>query len=272
MLTGLSACAPIDPVLSGRSGNGGGLGEHSVQNIVDGVAGAYIEPVSPSRTGVTFVGDFETRSTLQWSGEQSVASDRILVVSDPHIQGNYAAKFTVRSGDDPINASGERAELYLTGDDMESSGQERWYRWQTKWESDFSKTSQGWSIFAQWHHTGSYGPPPVAFQILNEQMYLAINKQGGSDAYRRFPLGTFRRGVWRQFLFHAKWSPYASTGFVEVWVDGVRVLPKTYIHTMYSNQKNYLKVGLYRSSRSLTDILWHDGWTKGTSRTAVMGY
>jgi hypothetical protein len=34
-----------------------------------------------------------------------------LVVTSPHRQGNYALRATVKDGDDPINASGNRNEL-----------------------------------------------------------------------------------------------------------------------------------------------------------------
>lgn len=82
---------------------------------------------------VVWRGDFESGDLSQWSSKQSVSADRLQVVTSPVAQGRYALKVTVRQGDDPINASGNRNELvYLT---YEPSCTERWYRWQTMFPS-----------------------------------------------------------------------------------------------------------------------------------------
>ncbi len=47
-------------------------------------------------------GDFETGNLSQWSKPQSVASDRLMVVTDVVREGDYALKATVKQGDNPI--------------------------------------------------------------------------------------------------------------------------------------------------------------------------
>ncbi|MBI5547711.1 MAG: heparin lyase I family protein, partial [Deltaproteobacteria bacterium] len=70
-------------------------------------------------------GDFETGDLSQWSRSQQVSSDRLRVVSSPTRQGRHALRVEVRQGDDPINASGNRAELVQMTNEAE--GDERYY-------------------------------------------------------------------------------------------------------------------------------------------------
>ena len=67
-------------------------------------------PPPPSST-VVWRGDFETGNLSQWSSAQMVSADRLQVVTSPARQGGYALKATVRQGDNPIGASGNRNEL-----------------------------------------------------------------------------------------------------------------------------------------------------------------
>lgn len=236
---------------------------------------ALIAPVSSQAPGVIWKGDFETGNWSQFSSNRHVVNKpgRLTLVSNPVAQGKYAAKFVVMNGDDPINASGDRAELVAPSSVWEVEGQERWYRWQTMFASDFPTITKGWQIFLQWHHESLYGgSPPLAFNVVDDTMSVSIASKVKNDVYRRFNLGRLKRGVWRDFVFHVKWSSNPSVGFIELYIDGQLAIPKTYIYTMYSGSKNYMKMGLYRSSGiSQAGTLWHDGMTVGTTRQAVMG-
>jgi uncharacterized protein (TIGR03382 family) len=209
-------------------------------------------------------GDFETGNLSQWSRVQSVASDRLQVVSDVVREGRYALKTTVRQGDDPIRASGNRNELaYLT---EEAPGTEYFYKWSTLFPENFPSV-HSWQLFAQWHQTGCCGSPPLEFYVVGEEMFL---RAGGSEG-RVVWSGPLVRGRWNDFVLHVKWSSDPNTGFVEMYKDGELVLPKTFAATQFGGERNYLKLGLYRdSSISQVGVVYHDGFTMGTTLADVM--
>jgi hypothetical protein len=208
-------------------------------------------------TGVVWRGDFETGNIDQWSGKQMVSADRLQVVSSPTRQGSYALKVTVKQGDNPISASGNRNELVKMTNEKE--GDEYFYKWSTMFASDFPSAAT-WQLFTQWHHSGDSGSPPVEFYVNGETIYLRVQ---GSTVVWTTPLV---RGQWQDFIFHVKWSANSSVGFVELYRNGQLVLPKRYVATMYSGQTNYLKVGLYRNSTiAPTGVVYHDGWIQGRS-------
>jgi hypothetical protein len=225
------------------------------------IAEARVCSGTPAASTVVWRGDFETGNLTQWSHTQLVSSDRIQVVSSPVRQGSRAVKVTVKQGDDPIDSSGNRNEMVrLT---YEPAGSEYYYRWSTMFAPDFPAPAT-WQLFTQWHHSGSAGSPPVEFVVNNGNILLYCS----SKEVWRTPLV---RGVWNDFVFHAKWSSSASTGFVELYLNGKLVLPKKYCSTQFSGQTNYLKVGLYRNDTiAPTGIVYHDNWVMGRSLSDVM--
>ncbi|QSQ27496.1 heparin lyase I family protein [Pyxidicoccus parkwayensis] len=209
----------------------------------------------PTGSSVVWVGDFETNSRSQWSSAQMVSADRLAIVSSPLRQGRYALKATVKQGDDPINASGNRNELVRMT--REPVGSEYYYRWSTMFDSTYP-SAKAWQLFAQWHHEGDSGSPPVEFDVYGEELRLNIGGSPGTIVWRA-PLV---RGKWLDFIFHVRWSPDSSVGFVELYLNGQLVLPKRNIATQFPGMLNYLKVGLYRNETiAQTGIVYHDGWT-----------
>jgi hypothetical protein len=215
-------------------------------------------------SSVVWRGDFESGDRAQWSRTQMVSEDRLQVVSSPARQGRYALKATVRQGDDPINSSGNRNELLKMT--REPVGSEYYYRWSTMFTPDFPSVKT-WQIFAQWHHEGCCGSPPLEFSVYSEEMHLNIGGDPGTLVWHA-PLV---RGQWQDFILHVKWSPDARVGFVELYHNGKLVLPKRNIATMYPGMLNYLKVGLYRSDTvTRTGVVYHDGWTMARSLADVL--
>jgi hypothetical protein len=208
---------------------------------------------------VVWRGDFETGDISQWTKAQMVSPDRLLVGTSPVTQGRYAMKTTVYQGDDPIDSSGNRNELVQMTN--EPSGSEYFYKWSTMFDTSFP-SERHWQLFAQWHHSGNSGSPPVEFYVYGEEMRLNIGGSPGMQVWQA-PLV---RNQWRDFVFHVKWSSDPQVGFVELYVDGQLALPKRYIATQYPGQLNYLKVGLYRDEViEPVGILYHDKWTMSRS-------
>jgi hypothetical protein len=224
-------------------------------------AASSTPPSTPPPSGnAVWRGDFETGDLSQFSRAQMVSADRLQVVSSPVHQGRYAVKVTVKQGDNPIGASGNRNELVrLT---YEPAGSEYFYRWSTMFAPDFPSPAT-WQLFTQWHHDGSSGSPPVEFALNNGRMILYCS---GTQVWSA-PLV---RGAWQDFIFHAKWSSNPSVGFVELYLNGQLVLPRRYCATQFPGMLNYLKTGLYRNSTiAPTGVLYHDGWTMGRTLADV---
>ncbi len=225
-------------------------------------AAVVLTSASAAQASVLWRGDFETGDISQWSKAQEVAPERLQIVTNPVAPGSqYALKATVIQGDNPIGASGNRNELvYLS---YEPSGTERYYRWQTMFAEDYP-SADTWQLFTQWHHSGDSGSPPVEFTIRNEEIALGIT----SNAVWRAPLV---RGVWHDFVFHVKWSSDPSEGFIELWYDGQRVIPKSYMATQFPGMTQYLKQGLYRNNTiSQTGVVYHDGFVIGETLEDVV--
>jgi hypothetical protein len=80
------------------------------------------------------------------------------------------------------------------------------------------------------------------------------------------------RGVWHEYVLHVRWSADPRRGLLELWYDGVRVLPLTHVPTLFPGQGGYLKVGLYRHPAIReTQVVFHDGFIAGASRADVLG-
>jgi MYXO-CTERM domain-containing protein len=215
-----------------------------------------------SWAGVVWKGDFETGDTSQYSSVQRVSADRLQVVPSPVRQGRYALKATVRQGDDPINSSGNRNELVYQG--REAEGSEYYYRWQVLFPADYP-SAKTWQVFTQWHHDGCCGSPPVEFNIYGEELRLTL-----TDSVTPWQT-KLERGVWQDFIFHVKWSPDPSVGFVELWHNGQFVLSKYKHATMYEGDGIYLKLGLYRSDTvASVGVVYHDGFVQATQLADVL--
>jgi hypothetical protein len=235
-------------------------------NLNDWASIAETRPCAAAVAGSSVVwrGDFETGNHSQWTRTQMVSADRLQVVPSPVRQGRYALKATVYQGDDPINSSGNRNELVRMT--REAVGSEYYYRFNTMFASDFP-SAKTWQLFAQWHHEGGSGSPPVEFYVYGEEVRLNIGGDPGVIVWKA-PLV---RGQWQDFIFHVKWSPDARVGFVELYHNGQLVLPKRSIATMFPGMLNYLKVGLYRSDTvAQRGVVYHDGWVMARSLQDVL--
>lgn len=222
----------------------------------------------PAAASVVWRGDFETGNRSQFSGTEMMAPDRLQVVPSPLRQGDYALRVEVRDGDDPINASGYRAELVKH--DSSSEGKEYYYGWSTLFPDDYPMAA-AWQVFMQWHHPGSNGAPPVRFVLgcsaadcgtpLPDTLFFIVD---GKTVWTKAPV---TRGSWHDFVLHIKWSANSSVGFVELWYDGQLVLPKRFVRTLYSSgDTNYLKMGLYRdTSIKPTGVMYHDALVQATT-------
>lgn len=234
-----------------------------MKRLLNIAALALLVPTLASAS-VVWKGDLETGNLSQWSAEQSVSSNRLLVVTSPVREGRYALKTTVRQGDNPIKASGNRNELvYLS---RETSGSEYFYKWSTLFPASFP-SSPKWALFTQWHQEGHSGSPPLELYVVNDRLNLRVGGSSGKVVWT----APMQRDHWNDFILHVKWSSDKKVGFIELYHDGNVVLPKTYMATQFGSQRNYLKMGLYRdASIKQEGIVYHDGFVQSTALEDVL--
>jgi len=238
-----------------------------------------LSPAAATRAPVWRAG-FERGDFSEWQKREALPGD-VAVVRTPVRDGRFASRFSVGPGDVP-GTSGERAELSLdnavTG---ATDGQERWYSWSTYFPRDFAPVPDStWNIFTQFHETAPDGcHPNVAFQVNTKGAtpMIRINVRGGRrDAatcepasQRAWDAVPLRLGQWSDFVFHVLWSASGTRGFVELWIDGAQVVPKTRLATLYPGQGAYLKQGFYRAPTQTISTVYHDAMRVGITRTDV---
>lgn len=216
--------------------------------------------------------DFETRSLSQWSGSQAAAG-RVTIVRTPRRQGRFAARFLIRRGDRP-NDHASRAELYASTGEV--PGTESWWTWSTRFPRAFRAQAGTWNLFTQWHGTVPRCIPNVAFLVdrRTRRPKLLLGVIGGAKNMvtceggigRGWSLAPLRRGRWYDFVFHVKWSASSSVGFVELWLNRRRVVPRTHMATLYVGQGAYVKQGFYSGPKRINSLIFHDGLRRHLNR------
>jgi hypothetical protein len=270
---------------------------------------------SAQTNGVIWKGDFEAGAASlkgncyagmnQWCHLDEANASEITVVQDPVNQGKYAARFEVKYGDVVSGESDSRA--LMTGPETlwEDEGSERWYRWQSMWPTDYVGQYPKWdqlsswpSIYSnggsvvEWHHDANgaieTGSAPLYIGANDNYIWLCLVNQATSECREHINLASLIRGHWHDIVLHAKWSSDPSVGFLDIWVDGVHVLPTHYCSNKYPGMRNYLIVGLYRNGEigdpsmkwangtnvygtdGTPGVVYLDGFIVGSSQAAVM--
>jgi Polysaccharide lyase len=111
----------------------------------------------------------------------------------------------------------------------------------------------------QWHQDHADGSPPLALSVhSDDKVYFEMEADG--DLQELIPVWTVRPGAWEHVVIHVKWSRKKDEGFVEAFVNGVQMVPRTFRQTMYtSDRRNFLKIGCYRRrSNTETAVVMHD--------------
>ncbi|HEY2030590.1 MAG TPA: hypothetical protein VGH20_15430, partial [Myxococcales bacterium] len=162
------------------------------------VAMAVLAPAfaaSAQSADVIWQGDFENGQASftgncsagqnQWCNDQIARPAQAQAVASPVAQGKFAARFEVKFGDVYKTYSDSRALITGPTTLWEDEGNERWYRWQAMWPTDWigrfpkwdelsnpSATSHGGSI-VEWHHDANGG-----VETGSAPLYI-----GGDDKY-----------------------------------------------------------------------------------------
>jgi hypothetical protein len=281
------------------------------------VAMAVLAPAfaaSAQSADVIWKGDFDngqasfsgncTAGQDQWCNDQIARPAQVQAVASPAEQGKFAGRFEVKFGDVYKTYSDSRALITGPSTLWEDEGSERWYRWQAMWPMDWvgrfpkwdelsnpNATSHGGSI-VEWHHDANggveSGSAPLYIGGDDKYIWLCLVDQATSTCREYYNLTPLIRGHWHDIVLHAKWSSNASVGFVEMFIDGVNVLPKHFTSNKYPGMRNYMIVGLYRNGEigdpklvypngthvygndGAPGVVYLDGFIIGKTQAAVM--
>ncbi|HEY9624483.1 MAG TPA: heparin lyase I family protein [Crinalium sp.] len=212
-----------------------------------------------SLSKLMFFDDFEDGSIAKWSPERPLKQS-IQVVQSPSGDGK-AVRFELNRNDRLVHG-GKRAELAL---DKIPANSERWYGYRimlpTSWQTDGSQ-----EIVTQWHDYPDFAlgedwrSPPLAITVHDNEWGIdnrwdpkRVTKnndptpEGGTDTLWT---GPYQKGVWTDWVVHAKWSAKAD-GLLQIWKDGVLVVNKRGPNTYNDEYAPYFKVGIYKPSWKL---------------------
>jgi polysaccharide lyase-like protein/thrombospondin type 3 repeat protein len=249
-----------------RDADGDGVQNHADQ--CPNEAGPNIgcpAPVQPSTScGSTtqFRGTFADAIVPPFLNIQAVAG-RVTRVTNPVAEGSHAGRFEVRHGD--VAAGGNRAEVTVTH--YNNSGANRSFQlgeepWVCQWIyiPDGTATSSGWRILSQPSLNGVSSPPVAVF--LNTGP-LAFRVGHGNSSTTDWVSAPIQRNRWYHLKVRMRLGTSASTGWVEVYLDGVQQTLTGGVtrraRATYENGRAYTKAGLYRSNAiTQTDVVYLD--------------
>ena len=137
-------------------------------------------------------------------------------------------------------------------------GEEQWWAWSMMFAPDFSASNSTWNAITQWHNSGTSGGTLGFVVDGNELRFQSFGGNPSSPAFRSWKIADKTNGSWYDIMFHVKWSSSASVGFVEVWVNGNKVVSLTHTPTLYTGQTVYLKQGYYRQAQSNVAVIYYD--------------
>src|SRR5437870_5799103 len=184
---------------------------------------------------VLWRGDFETGTTEQWQGAPKSAS--IKIVTEPVRAGKYALRI------DGTNAAKkgklDRIEFqHQPKPPGTAEGTERYFGWSVYLPQKFSDT----------HHSVGY------FETRNSWRQLMNFEARGEDllfttrvpyARRWVGKGKLTAGQWHDFAVHVLWSRDPKKGFVEVWFDGEKVVPRVSTATLLDGNVAFFQLGFF---------------------------
>lgn len=241
-----------------------------------------------------FYGDWESGEVTgsghkNWKQLQAVAPDRITVISEGARQGRKAARFEVRSGDNPLDFcchKTERAEVLGIQDKNDNdvyenvdSGTQRYsfsVKFDESWQTIVDNGDGAWGIFLQLH--GPDGPnatnPALAFSATDK---IRLNMRTGDIptsevVEHELADGSLNKGKWIDFMLIIKFAK-DNSGFVKLQrrnegeskftpVLDVEGIPTLQYDSNVDNGaigKHYWKHGLYRNQQKFTSVLYLDG-------------
>ena len=206
---------------------------------------------------------FDSGTLAGWNTRRLVHADSAVV--QDHVEGRRAVRIELRPGD--YVSEGWRAELrdpYLA-----RVGQDLWYGFSTLVPTDYPIGEDNSCMLAQWHDWTNPVRPMLANRF-NKGTFYVTHDNAGIEERVLYQEPAFARGVWHDFVYHARWSE-GPDGFIEGWIDGRKVV-EFRGSTLYPGSKlgPYFKFGVYCTTDvKVPHVAYDADYSRGNSFAVV---
>jgi hypothetical protein len=207
---------------------------------------------------------------------QQMTSGRITV--DPSVKlvrRMRTVRLEVRPGDAVGGGPGERADIYYGRAAPIRDGATQWWAWSTRTARDFHAGSS-WNVLMDFHASGDAPQANLTFEVWGRNLvFVAYGGDPTQTAWLKQGvnrvLATFVPGKRYDFVVGVHWSSDPRVGWVEVWLNGRRIVARTHVATLWAGQSAYAKLANYRPQHVArwTNVLWHAGFRHAATRAAV---
>ncbi len=221
------------------------------------VATEAYAPSARESTSLLGTDNFEDKAIAKfWRTELRTANAGV-ITADKHRSGKQAMRFTWT----PAQANGTNDMLHseLAVGGLQVDENERWYGYSSFMPSASMANDNQTVIVSQWHGQADPGfedsVPPVAIsvepgnklQVVYRASNVAITKPLQHPTTQVITdMGAAKFDQWVDFVIHVKWDATGTTGLLEIWQDGVKIISKQGISIGYPQMhKPYFKAGLY---------------------------
>lgn len=213
---------------------------------------------APLPAEVIWRGDFETGDTSQWPGQPQAGAK---IVENPVRAGRYALQI------DGTNAA-RRGALDRIEFQHEprppgtAEGTERYFSWSVFLPKKFTDGKHSVGYF----ETRKSWSRLMAFDVQGEDIVFTTRVP---YALRWTGKGKLTAGRWHDFVIHVLWSHDASKGFVEVWFDGEKVVPRVATATMRDENTCFFQIGFFRDTSEAPETIVIDHVIEATTLAEV---
>lgn len=169
------------------------------------------------------------------------------------------ARFEVRSGDQWLTWSGERAAIQLPQPTFQGGEGDEW-SWSTTFMLDpgFQFSTGFYNVLWQAHHTSSQGSPPITVQLHGDRVVLRIvksNDMAQSMYWDEFDLGAATPGTAQGLAVACHLSTDAAKGVTLAGIDHNTAVMQHRANLLTQAPHNYVEWGLYRAPSPLTQVV-----------------
>lgn len=212
----------------------------------------------PVSAEVLWRGDFETGTTEQWRGAPNFGVE---IVQDPVRDGKYAVR--IDGTNTAKRGKLDRIEFqHQPKPPGTAEGTERYFGWSVFLPQKFTSGMHSVGYF----ETRKSWSQLMSFEVHGEDIIYSTRVP---YALRWTGKGKLTPGRWHDFAVHVLWSRDPAKGFVEVWFDGEKVVPRVATATLRDENEAFFQLGFMRETSDVPESIVIDHVIEATTLEEV---